>query len=134
LPGYNTWRNETTESQRNVRHASFRVLENLGQLQEVVDYRHYFLPQGDSPQTEAELCLRGYGSAAMIRDLMNPMPDPAPAVGQQLHRLWNGHVDNLPQLTADGRRSDAATRAERELTSAVEDTRMAIVEVLKSLE
>ena len=27
---YNTWRNETTEEQRNIRHAAFRVLENLG--------------------------------------------------------------------------------------------------------
>ncbi len=32
--GYNTWRNETTESHRNVREASFRVLESLGELQE----------------------------------------------------------------------------------------------------
>ena len=30
--GYNTWRNETTEEQRNIRHASFRVLECLGDL------------------------------------------------------------------------------------------------------
>jgi len=39
---YNTWRNETTEEQRNVRHASFRVLENLGELQQVVDMRCIF--------------------------------------------------------------------------------------------
>ena len=41
---YNTWRNETTEEQRNVRHASFRVLESLGELQQVVDFRYYYLP------------------------------------------------------------------------------------------
>ena len=28
---YNTWRNETTESQRNIRQASFRVLVSLGE-------------------------------------------------------------------------------------------------------
>jgi hypothetical protein len=28
---YNTWRNETTEEQRNVRHAAFRVIEELSE-------------------------------------------------------------------------------------------------------
>ena len=32
---YNTWRNETTEEQRNIRHAAFRVLEDLGEVQEI---------------------------------------------------------------------------------------------------
>jgi len=50
---YNTWRNETTESQRNIRQASFRVLESLGDLQEVADSlslvpteqpRHVYIP------------------------------------------------------------------------------------------
>ena len=39
---YNTWRNETTEEQHKIRHASFRVLENLGELQQVVDMRYYY--------------------------------------------------------------------------------------------
>ena len=43
---YNTWRNETTEEQRNVRHAAFRVLEDLGEVQEVVDSRYYYLAFG----------------------------------------------------------------------------------------
>lgn len=77
---YTTWRNETTESQRNIRQASFRVLENLGDLQEVADYRYYYLPFGSSHSGEGELRLRGYGSVTMVRDLMNLMPAPAPAL------------------------------------------------------
>ena len=52
--GYNTWRNETTESQRNIRHASFRVLETLGSLQEVVDFRYYYLPFETASSNEGQ--------------------------------------------------------------------------------
>ena len=33
---YNTWCNETTEAQRNIRHAAFIVLERPGELQQVL--------------------------------------------------------------------------------------------------
>ena len=59
---YNTWRNETTESQRNIRQASFRVLESLGELQEVADYRYYYFPFEETHGREGELRLRGDGS------------------------------------------------------------------------
>jgi len=32
---YKTWRNETTEAQRNVRRAAFRSVENLSELQQL---------------------------------------------------------------------------------------------------
>lgn len=41
-PGYNTWRNETTEMQRNWRQASFQVLIEVGELNQIVLYRRYF--------------------------------------------------------------------------------------------
>ena len=41
--GYNSWRNEKTEDQRKIRLASFQVLENLGEMQEIVDARYYYL-------------------------------------------------------------------------------------------
>ena len=132
--GYNTWRNETTEQQRNVRHAAFRVLEALGELQSVVDERYYYLPFSDDPRREAELRLRGYGSVAMIRDLMNLMPGSAPEAGQSMHELWHMHVNELPKLSNAGEHTGAATRAERELTAAINDSRMAVVEVLQGLE
>ena len=132
--GYNTWRNETTEQQRNVRHAAFRVLEVLGELQSVVDERYYYLPFSDDSRREAELRLRGYGSVAMIRDLMNLMPGSAPEAGQSMHELWHMHVNELPRLTPAGEHTEAATRAERELTAAINDSRMAVVEVLQGLE
>ena len=132
--GYNTWRNETTEAQRNVRHAAFRVLENLGEMQEVVDARYYYLAFGEQRESEGELRLRGFGSALMTRDLMNLMPAPAPAAGENMMGLWSEHFGALDDLDASGGHSSAARDAERELTRAIEDTRKAVVAVLKSLE
>jgi hypothetical protein len=132
--GYNTWRNETTEEQRNIRHAAFRVLENLGELQEVVDDRYYYLSFEELRDREGALRLRGFGGAAMIRDLMNLMPPPGPAAGEELHQLWLENFNVLTELGAGGQHSAAAQQAEKELTQAIGDTRAAVLMVLKSLE
>ncbi|MEE8339931.1 MAG: hypothetical protein V3R56_07280 [Xanthomonadales bacterium] len=131
---YNTWRNETTEEQRNIRHAAFRVLEDLGEVQEVVDSRYYYLAFGSEIAAEGELRIRGFGSVAMIRDLMSLMPPPGPEAGRKLHELWLHHFSSLDQLNASGQHSQAAKEAERELTQAVTQARVAVLEVLRSLE
>lgn len=131
---YNTWRNETTETQRNIRQASFRVLESLGELQEVADYRYYYFPYENNQRGEGELRLRGYGSVTMVRDLMNLMPRPAPAASDELFRLWNKHVNSLVELDGHGRHTDAAKTAEKELSFAIEQARTAVIEVLQKLD
>lgn len=132
--GYNTWRNEKTEEQRNVRHASFRVLESLGELQQVVDYRYYYLPFDESSRQEGELRLQGFGHAAMVHDLMMLMPAPAPAAGEALQQSWLAHFSQLDALDADGRHTAASTAAEREINASIERARKAVLVVLKSLE
>lgn len=132
--GYNTWRNETTESHRNVREASFRVLESLGELQEVTDHRYYYFPFEDNEGREGELRLRGFGEVAMVRDLMNLMPEPAPAASDNLFQLWNKHFNALAQLDKSGRHSEAAKKAEKELAGAIRDARAAVIEILVMLD
>ena len=131
---YNTWRNETTESQRNIRQASFKVLESLGELQEVADYRYYYFPYEDNQGREGELRLRGFGSVTMVRDLMNLMPPPAPAASDNLFQLWNKNVNALGELDGDGHHSEAAKTAERELAGAIKQARVAVIEVLQELD
>jgi len=132
--GYNTWRNETTEEQRNVRHAAFRVLEELGDVQEVVDSRYYYLAFNREIASEGELRIRGFGSVAMIRDLMMLMPEPGPAAGNALHESWLAEFAHLDQLNGAGQHTKSAQLAEQQLTSAVKQARMAVLEVLHSLE
>ena len=130
---YNTWRNETTEEQRNVRHASFRVLENLGELQQVVDMRYYYLPFEENTEREGELRIRGFGNAAMIHDLMMLMPAPAPAAGETLNRQWSEYFGSLDDIDAAGKHTPQASEAERLLTQAIRDARQAVLDVLKKL-
>lgn len=131
---YNTWRNETTESQRNVRQASFRVLESLGELQEVADYRYYYFPYENNQRGEGELRLRGYGSVTMVRDLMNLMPRPAPTASDELFRLWNEHVNTLAELNEQGQHTHEAKQAEKELAVAIKHAREAVIQVLQKLD
>ena len=131
---YNTWRNETTESQRNIRQASFRVLESLGELQEVADYRYYYFSYENNQNGEGELRLRGYGSVTMVRDLMNLMPDPAPLASDELFRLWNENVNALAELNKQGQHTGEAKTAEKELAIAIEHAREAVIQVLIGLD
>jgi hypothetical protein len=39
--GYNTYRNELTEENRNIRSAGFSMLQELSELQLLIDYAHY---------------------------------------------------------------------------------------------
>jgi len=131
---YTAWRNEKTESQRNIRQASFRVLESLGDLQEVADYRYYYLPFGASHSGEGELRLRGYGSVTLVRDLMNLMPAPAPTASNELFRLWNENVNALATLNDQGHHTEAAMSAEKELAAAIKQARAAVINVLTRFE
>ena len=131
---YNTWRNETTEEQRNVRHAAFRVLESLGELQQVVDFRYYYLPFEEKKEREGEFRLRGFGSAAMVHDLMMLMPAPAPDSGEALHKLWLERFSSLDELDSAGNHSADATTAERVLTAAIRQARESVLQVLHELE
>jgi hypothetical protein len=131
---YNTWRNETTEEHRNVRHAAFRVLETLGELQQIVDARYYYFPLQADRRYEAELRLRGFGGAAMARDLMNLMPPPAPAAGRQLHASWLEHFNALDDLDAEGRHAEQARQAEATLRETLVRSRAAVIQVLEMLD
>jgi hypothetical protein len=111
-----------------------RVLESLGELQEVADHRYYYFPFEDNEGREGELRLRGFGHVAMVRDLMNLMPEPAPAASDNLFRLWNEHFNALAELDKRGRHSEAAKVAEKELASAIRDARAAVIEVLVMLD
>lgn len=131
---YNTWRNETSEEQRNIRHAAFTVLEDLGTMQEVADARYYYLAVGEDIGSEGELRLRGYGSALMIRDLLALMPAPAPSTGEMMLDTWTKHFGALDDVDAQGNHTPEAREAEKAITRAINESRAAVVQVLKTLE
>jgi hypothetical protein len=69
--GYNTWRNESTEAHRNVRQGAFAMLEQLGQLQQLVDQRFYADKKDDVNRITC------WGKVALMRDTAPLVSDAA---------------------------------------------------------
>lgn len=124
---YTGWRNETSEEQRNIRYASFQVLTELGELQELVLYNTYFATK-DKP-ISGRGRVEGYGHLLLVRDLMNLMPEPAPKAGSGLYLVWEQQVDQLLLEEPDKRQS-----AEKILSASIDDTQSAVLKVLHMLD
>ena len=116
---YNTWRNETTEAHRNVRQAAFTVLEELGELQQVVDQRFY---AGKASEVNR---IAGWGKVALVRD-MGMLVSPATSrQASQLFASWQGRLDAMDNGDA---------HAEREISGAIAATREQVLRDLEALQ
>ena len=86
---YNTWRNETTEVNRNTRLASFEILVQLGKLQIITDHAHY----GEDNQMGNPIT--GWGHVTMVEDLSFLMPEPLPGMATKLKGVWQVNWEGL---------------------------------------
>lgn len=86
---YNTWRNEATEDNRNLRFAAFEILLKLGELQQVVFHVHYDkdLDKGN-PRV-------GWAYVLTINDLAQVLPDDVQASTAALLQAWGENWENL---------------------------------------
>lgn len=135
--GYNTWRNDTTEIQRNLRQASFQVLIDLGEVNQVVLYRRYFQSPSEPGRTkqtadhrsdDAQNWVSGWGKVTMIRDLTSFMPEPLPQQGAELFAAWQTHAAQLNAVEPEQRE-----QASTELLSRIEELRTAVVNQIDRL-
>jgi hypothetical protein len=115
--GYNTWRNEQTEQNRNVRVAAFEVLKHLGELQLVVNLAYF------AKDAQLGHPMSGWGRVAMISDLSQVLPSPAPQRAEELHRVWQANWQGISE------NEDSVNR----ITAEIDQTREAIREVLRRL-
>ena len=99
---YNTWRNEVTEDNRNVRAAGFEILLNLGELQQIVFLGHY-----DRDATRGNP-RAGWARVLLLQDLSTIMPPPVGAASDVLAATWADDWAGLGGDDASARRiSDA---------------------------
>lgn len=91
--GYNTWRNEASEYNRNQRLISIEVLRNVGQLQQVIFHNVFEMDAEDkgNPRT-------GWVHVLAIRDLTQLLDGPAPESGTALWAAWDAEWDKLEPL------------------------------------
>ncbi len=105
--GYNTWRNEHTENNRNQRWASFEILLKLGELRELINYIHF----------DCNLSFRGNPRSGWviveaIEDLTLVLEDMTPESASTLKNVWGENWRGLEyddEAACDAR--DAARRA-----------------------
>ena len=88
--GYNTWRNESSEFNRNQRLISVEVLRNLGELQQVVYHRHWGMDAEDAGNP-----LTGWAIVLTIDDLASILQVPVPESANALRDAWQQNSDKL---------------------------------------
>lgn len=114
---YNTWRNEVTEHNRNVRQAGFEMLMTLGEVHQIVFFLHY-----DRDETRGNPRL-GWAKVLLAADLATIMPPEVGTAAEALLAVWSA---NWPGL---GREESAAEA----VSDAVDEVRNATLESLSRL-
>lgn len=116
--GYNTWRNEQTEDNRNIRTAGMEVLLKLGELDRVVFFSHY---DRDPVRGNPRL---GWAYVLTIRDLASLMHEPVASSSRDLLEIWDDNWEGLG--------SDEAARDE--ISESIDMTRNDVLQVLAALD
>lgn len=115
---YNTWRNEQTEANRNVRVAGIELLLKLGELDQVVFFSHWEHDQlRGNPHT-------GWAYVLTVRDLGQLTNRPATESATALLDVWQANWEGLGEDDA----------AEKRISKAIDLTRSDILSVLAALD
>lgn len=115
---YNTWRNERTEYNRNVRAATFQLLTKLADFERTV-----FLAQYDRDRTQGNPRI-GWTEVIVIHDLASVAPAPLESKATALRAVWRDHWEQL------GGEEDSAVDS---IEAAVQDLRQATLDTLRAL-
>jgi hypothetical protein len=114
---YNTWRNELTEHNRNIRQAGFEMLLTLGEVHQIVFFLHY-----DRDEVRGNPRL-GWAKVLLVADLATIMPPSVEAAADSLTVTWGANWSAL------GKDELAARR----VSDAVDEVREATIEALAVL-
>ena len=116
--GYNTWRNEASEHNRNQRLVSIEILLMLGDLQRLTLDRHY------GRNIDGEAVLReAWAEVLTIRDLSQVSAGGVPMSANALYETWDADYKHL------GDKQEAKDR----IIAALEAVRHDVHAVLRSL-
>jgi hypothetical protein len=123
--GYNTWRNERTERNRNVRVAGIEMLKEIGSLQEIVaqvSAGDEKIP-GERPRDPRGRLRMGWVDVWTLNDLAAVMPAEVAREAGELESAWGANVEDLP----------VSETASRRINGAIEELRQATLASLRAL-
>ncbi len=110
--GYNTWRNERTERNRNIRVAGIELLQEVGSLQQIIFYAHY--AEGDQRGDPR----MGWADVLTINDLATLMPADVLREAVELEAAWGENSEGLVEDEDAFQRIDGAVEELRQATLA----------------
>lgn len=110
---YNTWRNERTEANRNVRTAGVELLLQLGELEQVSFFAQFDMDNArGNPR-------RGWAIVLLVRDLGMLLPQPATDSATALYDAWKAGWEGLGESRTDYDRISVAIDRGRDDTRTV---------------
>jgi hypothetical protein len=86
---YNSWRNELSEQNRNIRQAGFEMLVHVAELQRITYLAHY-----DKDLVEGNP-RKGWSEVLILKDLAHLMPDSAHMGTTELADVWGQNWQGL---------------------------------------
>ena len=106
--GYNTYRNELTEENRNVRFAGFSMLMELAELQQLIDCAHY-----DKDVVKGNP-ISGWGHLLYVRDMSYLVSAEVVAETEALIQVWGDEWQTVRDDESSNQRVTAGINALRE--------------------
>ncbi len=91
---YNTWRNEATESNRNIRESGFELLKASAELQLLIDSSYYVNARRSEVETQT-LPIRGWTQVNFIVTLSQVMPSNVQRASLHLKSNWEKYWDKI---------------------------------------
>ncbi|MDH3748411.1 MAG: hypothetical protein OER97_09405 [Gammaproteobacteria bacterium] len=133
--GYNTWRNEHTENNRNQRWASFEILILLGELKELIWLNHY-----DCNTSLRGNARTGWVYVESIEDLALVLEDMSADSSVHLHEVWQANwqaIDSEDTMSCNNRSEEQVEQgrlAKDEILGAIGEVRQDILRILHALD
>lgn len=126
---YNTWRNELTEQNRNMRAAGFEVLLELGELERLVLYLGY------TPEETSEEPRMGWAIVWNIKTFCELLPATVANGQENLFNTWEDHQSRLEKPeTAESSEARTERRASaKAIDVAIDQLREDVLQALHSL-
>jgi len=117
--GYNTWRNEASEGNRNQRLISIELLLMLGDLQQLTLDQHYGAGNDDGA-----VLRQGWAKVLTIRDISQVAEGDVSESAMGLYEVWSADYDEL----------GSDVEAKNRIVSAMEAVRIDTQDLLKNLD
>lgn len=117
--GYNTWRNEASEANKNIREAGLFMMKELTELQEVVLYARF---DSDDDRTDIKT---GWSHVLAVKDLSYAMPSEVQNDALMLSDVWKQHASGI---------SSNQPESYKEVDESIDEIKKQIVSAINALQ